>query len=176
MIDKEKEFVRIKAIAVEMAKEMGLMFLNITKLSAKAKINQSSFNWIMGIGFRELMDRLYDEGLPLFPQNLKRMNSQTSSLKLRTEALVEVGIRLSKEMIFTDITAIILAKEAMMSRSLIHRYFIPFSNFHTMVIKKAIENEDYYIIAQGLAARNVHALSAPKVVREKAVEYLGSTI
>lgn len=106
--------------------------------------------------------------------NLPDEPDQRMSPKDRTRHLLECGLRLAERDGYKNVTMGALGMAAGVSRTLSHRYFSNVNQFRVAVMRAAVKQENLTVIAQGLAAKDPHALKAPEELRRRAAATLGT--
>lgn len=88
--------------------------------------------------------------------------------KDRKRQLLDVGLKLSERVGYKNVTMGALTEAAGVTRTLYHRYFSTVGRFRVDVMRAAVKQENLVVIAQGLVAKDPHALKAPTELRERA--------
>lgn len=88
--------------------------------------------------------------------------------KDRKRQLLDVGLKLSEQVGYRNVTMGALTDAAGVSRTLSHRYFSTVNQFRVDVMRAAVKQGNLAVIAQGLVAKDPHALKVPAELRERA--------
>lgn len=90
----------------------------------------------------------------------------------RHRMLMDKALELSARDGYKNVTMEALTTAAGVSRTLYARYFTSVLQFRVEVMRTAVKRRNLPIIAQGLVARDPHALKAPSELREAAIATL----
>lgn len=88
--------------------------------------------------------------------------------------ILEAAIQLAVERGYLNVSRDEITARAGVSHGLVNYYFETVVGLWYSVMEEAIKREISSVIADGLSAGNLVALSAPEVLKDKAVRYLTS--
>lgn len=159
----------IKAIAVRMVKENGLINLSRSGLCAAAGIPDGSFPYVMGCNFSEFVGELRVMGLN---SPLRKVSKTRTNPELRKEHILDTAVAVAKSIGYNKITRDQVAEAAGVSPGLISRYFPAMVQLRKAVMRQAVRHEIPEIIAQGLAADDDRAKGAPPELKSRACALL----
>jgi len=159
----------IRQKAREIVREQGIANLTRAVVCAAAGIPEGSFNAAMGCTFEAFRDEIRKEvgiGPVGVPVSVGRLDS-----KLRKADLLQVALQLSSKYNYTNVTRWAVAQRAGVSPSLVSRYFNTMTQLRRDVMRHAVREGLLDIVAQGLFAKDPHALKAPRELKEKALNH-----
>ena len=160
---------KIKAIAVRMVQENGLINLSRSGLCTAAGIPDGSFPHIVGCNFSEFVEELRCMGLS---SPWRKVNKTRTNPELRKEHILDTAVAVARSFGYNKITRDQVAEAAGVSPGLISRYFPAMAQLRKAVMRQAVRHEIPEIIAQGLAADDDRAKSAPSELKSKACQLL----
>lgn len=162
----------VKATAVAMVQEAGLINLSRRQLCERAGIPDGSFPHVMGCNFAEFVDELKGEnvGATSFPVSKSRTNPA-----LRKAHILAAAVDMSKTVGYHKLTRDAVAEAAGVSMGLVTRYFSTMNNLRRGVIRYAIRHDIAEIVAQGLANGDDHAKKAPDELKMRAKAILAAS-
>ena len=91
----------------------------------------------------------------------------------RRAQILSAAVDLAADQGFLSLTRDAVAKAAGVSPGLVTFYFFAVSELRRQVMQRAVENEHLSILAEGLAARDEVALSAPAWIKARAIATMG---
>lgn len=94
---------------------------------------------------------------------------------IRTKELLRCAVALAEADGYTNITREAIAREAGVSEALVSARLGTMPAMRRAVMRAAVTEEVLAVVAQGLAARDAHAMKAPEALRRRAAEYLLNT-
>jgi DNA-binding transcriptional regulator YbjK len=163
---------QVKAVAVEMVKEAGLINLARRELCDRAGIPDGSFPHVMGSTFAEFVEELRNENIE---QGMAPVSKRRAPAALRKEQLLDVAIDLAVEENYAKITRDSVAERAGVSMGLVTKYFGTMNQLKTEVMRAAVKRGIPSIIAQGLATGDSRAKKAAPELKEKAIALLANS-
>ncbi len=161
----------IKAAAVKMAKESGLINLSRKALCDEVGIPDGSFPHIMGYNFSDLIEELK---LEVKDSKIHVVSKGRTDPALRRDHILDAAIELAKRSSYDKITRDAVADRAGISVALVSRYFGTMPQLKRAIMWAAVTREVPEIIAQGLAQKDKHAAKAPEGLKSRAVALLAS--
>lgn len=159
---------QIKKIAIEMVKEQGLINLSRHDLCKKVGIPDGSFSYIMDCTFTELVNELNVENIK---QKSTSVIKRRTNAALRKEQLLKIAMMLSIEKGYNNITRDGIAIAAGVSFSLVTKYFGTMHALRCEIIKTAIKQEVFEIIAQGIVNNDDRFKKISKSLKIKAFNF-----
>lgn len=93
---------------------------------------------------------------------------QRNEPKVRKDQLLQAALREAGRCGYQNIRREGVAKAAGVSVSLVTHYFETMTQLKRAVMRAAVAQEDLPVLAQGLAAKDKHALKAPKELQQLA--------
>ena len=93
----------------------------------------------------------------------------TNKSKLRKAEILRVALALASKTGYMQITRQAVADRAACSPALVSEYFATMPQLRRAVMSAAIAERELTVLAQGLAARDSKARSAPEALRREAV-------
>jgi len=160
----------IKKIAIRMCKRNGLINLSRQSLCLQAGIPDGSFHRVMGCSFTEFVIELAE--YTDVTTGAKTVTKLRASPKLRKRQILDAAITVSVKHGYQHITREHVAKCAGISEGLVTRYFNTMVQLRRDVMRAAIRDGKYKIVAQGLAANDKQARKAPDELKAEALTYL----
>lgn len=154
------------AEATNMANEIGLMNMTLRGLCTRLKIKKGSFSHRMGCGFNELIDEIKPHCTGDFDVKRGRVKGD-----LRKEQILNVAVRLSKDVGYTNITRQHIADDIGISMGAITTYFT-MPQLRKQIMRRAVQGGVIEVIAQGIANKDNQAMKAPEELKKQAVELL----
>lgn len=155
--------------AITMANEIGLINLTRSELCERAGIKDGSFFGIAECTFGELMDEIKPYA-PITVQGVA-LTRERLSPELRRDYLLGVALEMAEDNGgYLAVSVKALAEKAGVSIGLVNTYFYNRVGLHRAMMKKAVEEDNLQIIAQGVINRDVTALRAPKELQELALQ------
>lgn len=95
--------------------------------------------------------------------------------ELRSKQILAAALKLARRNNgYRNLTRDKVAKEAKAAQGLVNLYFGSMAGLRDAVMRRAIEENDAKLVAQGIADRNRIALDAPTELRQRAVTALAS--
>lgn len=94
--------------------------------------------------------------------------------ELRSKQILAAALKLSRRYGYRKLTRDKVAKEAKAAQGLVNLYFGNMDGLRDAVMRRAVEENDAKLVAQGIAERNRVALDAPADLRKRAVTALAS--
>jgi hypothetical protein len=88
--------------------------------------------------------------------------------------MLDHAVRLAARIGYQNITRKILATEAGTANSTVSYHFGSMENLRSAIIKRAIELGSSTVVAQGIVARDWHALRAPQSLKDAAATFIAS--
>lgn len=160
----------IRAAAVEMANERGMINLTRVDLCERVGIKDGSFFGVAECSFGELLDEIKDE-VPLTVDGVALTRDRLSP-ELRRDHLLSVAMEMAEDSAggYQSVKIKNLAERAGVSNGLVSAYFNSVQNLHRAILRKAVSEENYGIIAQGLINRDPIALEVPADIKEVAMQ------
>ena len=155
--------------AIKMANEIGLINLTRSELCERVGIKDGSFFGVAECTFGELMDEIK----PFVPMTVQgvALTRERLSPELRRDHLLGVALEMAEaDGGYLSVSVKSLAEKAGVSSGLVSNYFDSRVNLHRAMMKKAIEEENLQIIAQGVINRDATAMKAPKELQELALQ------
>lgn len=156
---------QVKAVAIEMVKETGLINLARKELCERAGIPDGSFPHVMECNFSEFVNELRDEHIE---QKFAIVSKSRVPAVMRKENILGVALLLAKDIGYTKITRDGVAEKAGVSMGLVTKYFGTMHRLKVDVMRAAIKQEVPEIIAQGLANGDERAKKAPQQLKDQA--------
>lgn len=153
---------RIQAVAVRLAAQVGVVNLTRTMVCNEAGIPAGSFTHIMGVGFIEFLDQLRNDG-----HNLGSGGTRTTP-DVRRDVIMRAAVATAEMIGYDKMTRDEIAEMAGCSPSLVSRYLGTMVQLRRDVMRYAVAREHLRIIAQGLIAKDKHALKAGVELRRAA--------
>jgi AcrR family transcriptional regulator len=92
--------------------------------------------------------------------------------RVRKKQILNAAVNLAIKVGYQQITRLEIAKSVGISVSLVTNYFRSMQKLKSEVMKEAIKEEIYEIIAQGLAVGDPQVVKLPKNVKKKVLTYL----
>lgn len=93
--------------------------------------------------------------------------------KKRTEELLDVALKLAEKHGYPSLTRESIASEAQVSPALVTARLGTMDALRRSVMRQAIRRRCLRVVAEGLVARDKHALKADESLRLAAVEWVG---
>lgn len=162
---------QVKAVAVEMVKEAGLINLTRRELCDRAGIPDGSFPHVMGCTFAEFVEELRNENIE---QGMAPVSKRRAPAALRKEQLLDVAIELAVEDNYAKITRDLVAEKAGVSMGLVTKYFGTMNQLKKEVMRAAVKRGIASIIAQGLANGDERAKKAPAELKAEAATLIAN--
>lgn len=165
-----ERFSNVKEVAINLARESGLINLTREKLCNAVGMPVGSFPHFMGCNFTDFVASIADEvGESGYGHgaDIGRANPN-----LRKTQILNVAIELSRDIGYQHITRSKVADAARISEGLVTRYFSTMNQLKREVMRTAIKREILEIIAQGLIAQDKYAKKADQQLKEKALQSL----
>jgi len=159
----------ITEIATLMIHENGLINLSRAELCERAKIPDGSFINTMGCTFIEFVEQLKNSNI--LECNYPVVKSRTNPA-LRRRCILQAAIKIACKIGYTNLTRSSIAEKAGVSEALVSRYFGTMVQMKRDVMRYAIHENVYQIVAQGLAINDKHAAKAPQNIKDKAAELI----
>ena len=159
----------MKQTALRMVETAGLINLSRSGLCERAGIPDGSFPHIMGCNFSEFIQELQREGVS---SELHPVNKTRADPELRKAHILDTAVAVARNLGYTKLTRVDVAKAAGVSDGLISRYFPLMDDLKEAVIVQAVRHEIPEIIAQGLAAKDPQVKWIPADLRQKAIQIL----
>lgn len=160
---------QVKAVAVSMVKEAGLINLSRRELCERAGIPDGSFPHVMGCTFTEFVAELREENVE---QGHAPVSKRRAPAALRKEQLLDTAIELAIEGNYSKTTRDAIAERAGVSMGLVTKYFGTMQQLRTEIMRAAVKRGISHIIAQGLANGDDRASKAPAELKAKAATLL----
>lgn len=160
----------LKAIAIKMANEEGLINLTRKKLCERAKIKDGSFHAIARCSFTELIDSIR----PMCTNKGTNTYKGRANKDTRIDNILDIALDLCDEVGLYNVTRIELADRCGISPSLIGHHFGTMVKLRRQIIRKAIVTERLSVIAQGIALNDPHAKKAPEELKTRALASLAT--
>lgn len=160
---------QVKAAAIKMVKESGLINLARRELCDRAGIPDGSFPHVMGCTFAKFVEELRKENIE---QGIAPVSKRRAPATLRKEQLLEVAIKLSVEDNYAKITRHLVAEKAGVSMGLVTKYFGTMNHLKKEVMRAAVKRGIASIIAQGLANGDERAKKAPTELKSEAIKLI----
>lgn len=156
----------IKALALRMAREDGLVNLTCADLSAEAGFPEGSFTARTGITFTELAEMLVPmmRDCPLHTQQVNRRVHPA----VRRDQIVKAALHVAQRKPYNMIKYSDVAEQAGVVRTLISHYFQHESYLITEMLKLAIEQEVLEVIKLGMVLRHPVITAAPAELKARA--------
>jgi len=164
-VPKMKE--KIKQIAVDMARENGLINLSREELCKRANIPTGSFPHWVGCSFTEFVNQITAEVGEAGYHH--KVNKTRANPEIRKTQILNSALQLSIDKGYKNVTRADVATRACISESLVSRYYSTMKQLQRAVIRTAVKQEILTIIAQGLVMNDDHANKAPKELKQKAM-------
>jgi DNA-binding transcriptional regulator YbjK len=161
----------IKAKAVELIKEGGIINLSRSNLCDAAGVPVGSFQHVMGCTFETFLAELITEHNGELPTNVVTRGRVTPIL--RKEQILNSAIGHAIDVGFYRMTREGVAERADVSPGTIQKYFKTMPQLKRAVMRAAVQREEVVIVAQGLANDDPQARKAPDVLKQKAADYIG---
>jgi hypothetical protein len=158
---------QIKDTAIAMANEIGLINLTRQALCDKLHIKDGSFTVIAGYTFTELIAEIKPHCAT--GHSLRKVKAPK---EFREDQILGSALKLSEELGYNRISRAMIANDAGVSESLVSNYLGTMTDLRRTVIRHAILRENLVILAQGLAAGDVHAKKAPQELKERAASLI----
>lgn len=163
---------KVKAVAVAMVRESGLINLSRRELCEQADIPDGSFPHIMECNFSQFVEELRAMNIE---ENARACVSKSRvPAAMRKEHILGVAIELAIRDGYNKITRDGIAEAAGVSMGLVTKYFGTMIQLKRDVIRAAIKQEIPEIIAQGLANGDDRARKASAELKAKAATILAS--
>jgi len=162
---------KVRAAAIALAKEVGLINLTRQAICDRAGVPDGSFPIIMDCTLNELLASIKAEVPAL--KGVK-VSKKRVSPALRKDHILGIILSLSAQKGYTKVTRSEIAEEAGVSESLVSEYFGTMPDMRRTIMRHAVLEECLTIIAQGLSANDPHAKKASHELRVKALMHLAS--
>lgn len=159
----------VKNIAIKQVESAGLINLTRQSVCDQAGIPDGSFPHVMGCTFAELVQELSKEG-HFSPQT--RTIKKRANPTLRKASILNAAVTLARTRGYLKITRDQVAEEAGVSGGLVTRYFGTIAQLRRDVMRHAIDQHVYEVIAQGLVVGDKNAKKAPQEVKQAALTFL----
>lgn len=156
---------RVKAAALIMVKESGLINLSRRGLCERAGIPDGSFPFIMGCNFIEFTAKLKIE---TDDNAIYSVSKSRTNPALRRDQILNVAIKMAKSIGYNKVTRDGLAESAGISTGLVNNYFGTMPQLKRAIMRTAVAKGIPEIIAQGLANNDKHAMKASPELRAAA--------
>lgn len=163
-------FEEVKATAIQMADEEGLINLKRPALCERAGIKDGSFQIIMGMSFTSFLEEIK----PLCTNNRHQLKKGRAKGSVRIDQVLELALDLCEEVGLYHVTRLELAERCGVSPGLFYHHFGTMTQLRRQIIRKAIAVERLAIIAQGLALNDSHAKKAPTELKDRAIASLAT--
>lgn len=162
---------QIKAVALDMIEQNGLINLSRADLCEKVGIANGSFVHVMGCTFTEFIEDLKQSVVETgeFKVNKIRVNPE-----LRKDQILNIALELSKHYGYNNITRDDIRKRAGVSAGLVSKYFNTMTQLRRTIMRAAIHKNIPEIIAQGLANNDDHAKKAPPELKKQAAQLIAN--
>lgn len=159
----------LKATAIKMAEEDGLINLSREELCDTLSIAPGSFATVAGMTFGEFVEELRVEGHagPCDYVSRGRANPE-----LRKAQILLATVQMAKENGFSNLTRPMIAQEAGVSMPLISSYFQSLENLKNQLMEYAVKHKIVAIVAQGLGVQHAVAQAAPPKLKKEAIKHL----
>lgn len=160
----------IRQAAIRLAKEHGLINLTREKLAEAVGIPDGSFPHVAGMTFTALIDELRAD--PELAGTVQMVNKSRTSPELRYSHILGVAVERARETGWNHLTRAVVAEAAGVSEALVSHYFGTMDELRVTIMEAAISGRVVEIVAQGLAAGNKVARSAPDDVKAEALAWM----
>lgn len=163
MLEKEIVIQKAKALIAKAG------FINMTRqsLSKELGIPDGSFHHEVGCSFQELVEELRAMGVK-DPIGLKVVKNRADP-SLRKDAILTVALKLAEKHGYQKITRDQVASEAGVSAGVINQRFGTMERLRVELMRRAVKTKCLAVIAQGLVAKNPHAMKADADLKEQAL-------
>jgi len=158
----------IRAAAIRLAKEHGLINLTRAALAEAVGIPDGSFLHVAGISFTALQA---DVELMATQPAVQQSPARTSPA-LRYTHILGVAVEKARTIGWNNLTRSMIAEAAGVSEALVSHYFGTMEELKQTVMNAAVQRRVIEIVAQGLAAGNPAARSAPEEVKAQALAWM----
>jgi AcrR family transcriptional regulator len=88
--------------------------------------------------------------------------------------MLDSAVRLASRIGYQNVTRRVLAQESGTANSTVSYHFGSMEKLRTSIIKRAIELGHCAVVAQGIAARDWHALRAPQILKDAAAKFIAA--
>jgi len=162
----------IRAAAIRLAKEHGLINLTRAALAEAVGIPDGSFLHVAGISFTALMEELQADVELMATQPAVQQSPARTSPALRYTHILGVAVEKARTIGWNNLTRSMIAEAAGVSEALVSHYFGTMEELKQTVMNAAVQRRVIEIVAQGLAAGNPAARSAPEEVKAQALAWM----
>ena len=155
-------------IARELVRTEGLVKLSRAEVCRRSGLPEGSFDAVMGCNFQAFrlsIQKAEGNGPANAPINVKRAKKD-----MRREAILLAAVELSCKEGYTSITRGAVATAAGVSPALVTLYAKTMTQLRRDIMRRAVLDGVLAVIAQGLTARDPHALKASPALQREAME------
>lgn len=167
-MEEQDKRLKVKAVAVQMADEVGKINITREALCKRAGISDGSWFFTMGLTFEKFIERLEAREYPVD----KKIVKKRLKIAERRNHILSVALENAKKVGYRKVTRGSIAEEANISPALISYYFKTVSQLHTNIMLCAVRRKVVEVVAQGLADKNPIAVTAPRELKKAAAESL----
>lgn len=161
----------VKAVAIKMVEEAGLINLTRAGLCERAGVPDGSFPHVVGCTFTEFVHMLQAEG---YASGAIAVTKSRANPELRKEQILGIALELATEHGYHKVTRDQIAKAAGVSMGLVSHYIGTMTQFRRTLMRAAIKQEVAEVVAQGLALGDEHARKAPAELKARAAELIAN--
>jgi len=164
-----KPAASVKAAAVRLANEVGLINLTRDMLALDCGFPADSFQHYTGVTFSALVEALEREGHTGPVTTVQRARTNP---RLRKQQVLGAACAIAREIGYQNLGRPDVAEAAGVSQATVSHYFGTLDNLKALVMDYAVRHEMVEIVAQGLGSANEIAKDAPDDLKNRALDYL----
>lgn len=157
------------AKGVELSKRIGLINVGKPEICKELGISINAFSKTFGCSFSEYFTKLKEQVEDPGPTKATRKRNDS---ELRKDTLLVAAVKMAEEVGFENINRIAIAEREGVSAALISKYFGTLEQLKNDVMRRAVKTENLKLIAQGLCAKNRHAMRASEELKTRALKTL----